>query len=147
MTKMWGAEPYYGLDDEFDPQWFLTDEQKDLQRRLIEVCRTVLRPNAIESDRNNTYPRKSLEALAELGLLAIIAPKKYGCRGENHVGTLMVAETIARYGCPSTALIYMMHMVGVAGLVYRAHGNPEIQRLLSRIDKECLVGTNVAAPL
>lgn len=141
MARNWGAEPYYGLDEEFDPQWYLTDDQKKLQERLIAVCHDVLRPNAIESDRNNTYPRKNIEALAELGLLGIIAPKKYGCRGENHVGTLMVAETIARFGCPSTALIYMMHMVALAGLVYRASGNAEVQKLLPRIDRECLIGT------
>lgn len=141
MTKMWGDEPYYGLDEEFDPQWFLTEDQKKLQKELIEVCRKVLRPNAIESDRNNTYPRKNVDALAELGLLAAIAPKKYGCRAENHVGIVMIAETIARYGCPSTALIYMMHMVAVAGLVYRAHGNAEIQKLLRRMDKDALIGT------
>jgi alkylation response protein AidB-like acyl-CoA dehydrogenase len=141
MAKRWGDEPYYGLDDEFDPQWFLTDTQRELQRELIEVCRTVLRPTAIACDRDNTYPRASVDALADLGLLAMIAPKKYGCRGENHVGTLMVAETIARYGCPSTALIFMMHMVAVAGLVYRAHGNDEIRRLLPRIDRERLIGT------
>lgn len=141
MAKMWGTEAYFGLDDEFDPQWFLTEEQKDLQRRLIKVCHDVLRPNAIEADRDNTYPRKNIEALAELGLLGIIAPKKYGCRGENTVGTLMVAETIARYGCPSTALIYMMHMVALAGLVYRAAGNAEIKTLLPRIDREGLIGT------
>ena len=35
----------------------------------------------------------------------------------------------------------MMHMVAVAGLVYRAHGNPEIQHLLSRNDPDSLVGT------
>ena len=26
-TKRWGGEPYYGLDYEFDPLWFLTPEQ------------------------------------------------------------------------------------------------------------------------
>jgi alkylation response protein AidB-like acyl-CoA dehydrogenase len=141
MTKMWGDTPYYGLDDEFDPDWFLSAEQKDLQKELMEVCRTVLRPNAIELDKTNGYPRANLEALAKLRLLAAIAPKEFGARAENHVGITMIAETIARYGCPSTALIYMMHMVAVAGLVYRAKGNPEIESLLRRIDSECLVGT------
>jgi alkylation response protein AidB-like acyl-CoA dehydrogenase len=141
MDKMWADEPYYGLDWEFDPQWFLTDEQKDLQQRLIKVCHDMLRPNAIICDRENSYPHANIKALADMGLLAMVAPKKYGCRGENHVGILMATETIARYGCPSTALILMMHMVSVAALAYRAHGNPEIQSLLSRIDKECLVGS------
>ncbi len=140
-TKRWGGEPYYGLDYEFDPLWFLTPEQLELQERLIAVCHDVIRPNAIEADRTGEYPRTSLKALAELGLLAVIVPEKYGARGENHVGTLMVTETIARYGSPSTALIYMMHMVAVAALVYRARGNSEIQGLLRRIDSDCLVGT------
>ena len=112
-TTKWGQEAYYGLDHEFDPQWFLTDAQRELQAELIERCRTVLRPAAIECDRTGRYPRESLEALADLRLLAVIVPQKWGGRGENHVGTLMVTETIARYGCPSTALIYMMHMVAV----------------------------------
>ncbi len=35
----------------------------------------------------------------------------------------------------------MMHIVAVAGLVYRAKGNAEIEKLLRRIDSDCLVGT------
>lgn len=32
MTKKWGAEEFWGLGDEFDPQWLLTDEQKKFRR-------------------------------------------------------------------------------------------------------------------
>ena len=53
----------------------------------------------------------------------------------------MATEAIARYGCPSTAIIFMMHLVAVAGLVFRAHGNPEIESLLRRMDPEALIGT------
>ena len=53
----------------------------------------------------------------------------------------MATEAIARYGCPSTAIIFMMHLVAVAGLVFRAHGNPEIESLLRRMDAEALIGT------
>ena len=53
----------------------------------------------------------------------------------------MATEAIARYGCPSTAVIFMMHLVAVGGLVFRAHGNPEIQSLLRRMDAEALIGT------
>ncbi len=136
-----GRRALLRLDREFDPVWLLTDEQRELERELIAVCKDVLRPNAIECDRTNAYPRENIEALARLGLLGVIVPKKYGGRAENHVGTLMVTDTIARYGCPSTALIYMMHMVAVAALVYRADGNAEIQGLLRRLDSEALIGT------
>lgn len=137
----WEKGSYYGLGADFEPDWYLTGEQKQLRDELIEVCRTEMRPNAIECDKNNTYPRANIEALAKLRLLGAVAPKEYGCRGENHVGLLMIAETIARYGCPSTALIYMMHSVAVAALAYRAKGNKEIEGLLRRIDAECLIGS------
>ena len=53
----------------------------------------------------------------------------------------MATEAVARFGCPSTAIIFMMHLVAVAGLVFRAHGNPEIESLLRRMDPEALIGT------
>ena len=33
-------------------------------------------------------------------------PKELGGQGQNHVCAAMVVETIARYGCPSTAMVY-----------------------------------------
>ena len=33
-------------------------------------------------------------------------PKELGGLGQSHVCAAMVVETIARYGCPSTAMVY-----------------------------------------
>ena len=65
--KMWGAEPFWGLGAEWDPQWLLTDSQKKLQAELIELCRTTLRENAVESDKKLLFPRKNFQAMAKLG--------------------------------------------------------------------------------
>lgn len=46
-TKRWGTRPFWGLSFDYDPQWFLTEEQKEIQKRLIDLCRTTLRPNAV----------------------------------------------------------------------------------------------------
>ncbi len=140
-TKLWGGEPYYGLDHEFDPQWFLTGEQKKLQRELIDVCHDVIRPNAVHCDETGAYPWESVKALAELRLLGCIVPEKWGGRGENHVGLAMIGETITRYGCPSTGVIFMMHMAGLAALLFRAGGNPAIRELLGRIDSDVMIGS------
>lgn len=48
-SKKWGADNFWGLSYDYDPQWILDDEQKALQRKLIEVCRTVIRPQAVSS--------------------------------------------------------------------------------------------------
>jgi alkylation response protein AidB-like acyl-CoA dehydrogenase len=139
--KMWGKEPYFGLGYEFDPQWYLSDRQKDMQERLVGVCHDVIRPEAIRCDETGEYPWKSIEALAELGLLGCIVPEKWGGKGENHVGLAMIAETITRYGCASTGVIYMMHMAGLAALLFRASGNAEILDLLGRLDSDVMIGS------
>ncbi|MEE9291884.1 MAG: acyl-CoA dehydrogenase, partial [Acidobacteriota bacterium] len=62
--KKWGSEPFWGLGYEFDPQWLFTPAQRDLQSKLVDLCRRTLRDNAIESDKKLLYPRKNFEALA-----------------------------------------------------------------------------------
>lgn len=141
QTKFWQGEEYWGLGHDFDPQWLLTAKQQELQAKLIELCATVLRPNAIASDRNLVYPRQNFKALASIGLLGLLVPQEWGGLGENHSCAAMVVETIARYGCPSTAMCYTMHLGAVAGTLFRAHDNPEIQQLLQRLDKDVLIGT------
>ena len=65
-----------GLDRElFEPDWCLTDEQKALRERLIEICEKKIRPLAAENDANLTFPRISLEALASRRL-----PRPACCR-------------------------------------------------------------------
>jgi alkylation response protein AidB-like acyl-CoA dehydrogenase len=141
MTKIWNLEEFWGLSDDFDPQWLLTPAQQELQTKLIELCATVLRPHAIECDRNLIYPRQNFEALASLGLLGLFVPKEWGGLGENHVFAAVVVETIARYGCPSTAMCYTMHLGATAAALFRAHDNSHLQQLLQRLDRDVLIGT------
>ncbi len=139
---MWDEDgAWRGLGPEFDPDWFLTDDQKSLRAEIIALSRTTLRANAVESDEGYVFPRKNFQALAELGLLGLNVPKAMGGRGENHVATAMVVEAIARYGCASTAMCYVMHCSAVAAAMLRHHGNPAVADLMPRLDKECLVGT------
>ena len=67
--KMWGAEPFWGLGYEWDPDWVLTDRQKELRATLIELCEKELRANAKRSDDELLYPRRNLELLGEHGFL------------------------------------------------------------------------------
>ncbi len=140
-TKLWGSERFWGLGHEFDPQWMLTARQKELQKRIIDLCHSTLRGNAIESERKLLFPRKNFEAMAELGLLGLLVPEQMNGLGENHVGAAMAVETISRYGCPSTAMCYTMHLGAVAAAMLRHHDNEPIKAVMTRLDKDCLVGT------
>ena len=140
-AKTWGSEQFWGLGYDWDPEWLLTSRQKELQAQLINLCQTTLRDNAIESDRMLKFPRENFEALAELGLLGLLTPKEWGGLGENHMCAAMAVETIARYGCASTAMCYTMHIAPVAAAMFRAHHNPTIQDLMKRLDRDVLIGT------
>ncbi len=140
-TKMWGSEEFWGLGYEYDPQWLLTPAQLELQAKLIDLCQTTLRENAVESDKKLLFPRKNFEALASLGLLGLLVPKEWGGLGENHVCAAMAVETIARYGCASTAMCYTMHVSAVAATMLRAHDNPALQKVMKRLDTDVFIGT------
>ena len=64
-------------------------------------------------------PRRNLELLGEHGFLGLTVPEEYGGLGENHVAFAMACETIARYGCASTAMCYVMHIGAVMAVMYR----------------------------
>ena len=64
------------------------------------------------------FPRRNLELLGEHGFLALTVPEEYGGLG-SHVAYSMVCETIARYGCASTAMCYVMHIGAVNAIMLR----------------------------
>ena len=93
---LWNEDDSFGgVGPEFEPDFLFTDRQMALKADLIELSRTTLRPNALESDENYLFPRKNFQALAELGILGLNVPESLGGMGENHVATSMVVETIA----------------------------------------------------
>ncbi len=116
---MWGSEPYWGLGYDWDPDWVLTDRHKELRATLIDLCQREMRDNAKRSDDELLFPRRNLELLGEHGFLALTVPEEYGGLGENHVAYAMTCETIARYGCASTAMCYVMHMGAVNAIMLR----------------------------
>jgi alkylation response protein AidB-like acyl-CoA dehydrogenase len=139
--KKWGKDEFWGLGYEWDPQWILNDGQRKLQETLISLCEQEMRANAVESDKKLLFPRKNFQLLAKHGFLGLLVPKSLGGLGENHVSAAMAVETIARYGCPSTAMCYTMHLGAVAAALLRHHNSKPIQDIMRRIDKDCLVGT------
>ena len=68
MEKTWGGEPFWGLGYEWDPDWFLTERQKELRAKLIELCEKEMRANAKRSDDELLYPRRNFEILARARL-------------------------------------------------------------------------------
>ena len=87
----------------------LTAEQLDWQSRARAIAEGVLAPRSAEADRTATFPREQLQALRDEGFFGLRAEPEHGGSGQGLLTTCLVTETLAA-ACPSTALIYKMHI-------------------------------------
>ncbi|MBO0873935.1 MAG: acyl-CoA/acyl-ACP dehydrogenase, partial [Pseudonocardia sp.] len=115
----WRGEPFWGVASDWDPDWPLTERHRELRDTVIELCAREMRANAERSDDELRFPRRNLELLGEHGFLALTVPERYGGLGGDHLAFALVAEAIARYGCASTAMCYVMHVAAVQAIMLR----------------------------
>lgn len=64
---------------------------------------------AEEVDKQARFPKESLAALAEEGLLGLCIPREFGGCGQSPGVFAAVTEQLAQ-ACPSTAMVYVMHV-------------------------------------
>lgn len=74
---------------------------RDMARQFAE---TELFPVAGHTDQTHTYPAKQVAQLADLGLLGIMVPEKYGGAGMSSLAYAVALEEISR-GCASAGVI------------------------------------------
>ncbi len=73
-------------------------------------------PLAAEIDRDQRYPRESIQPMVEAGLTGLLIPEQYGGSGGSLTAAAAVAERIA-YGCASTCTVWMSYAVGVSPML------------------------------
>jgi alkylation response protein AidB-like acyl-CoA dehydrogenase len=87
------------------------------QQRIVDEATAVaekdLAPRAAAVDRDASFPRDAIAALGARGLLGLNVPKDYGGQGQGPRTIAAVLDVVAQR-CPSTAMVYLMHMCGVA---------------------------------
>lgn len=101
------------------------------QSMLSAVIERTVGPQAPEIDRTGAYPRDSVQALGEAGLLGLISAPGVGGGGESLAAAAHVVETLAAR-CSSTAMVVLTHYSAVA--VIEAHGPQDVRRLIARGD-------------
>ena len=91
----------------------LTTEQQQLVQRIADLADRGVAPNAVRVDREGAFPRESLTALGEQGFLGLTVPAAFGGMGQGLRPMAAALDEVARR-CASTAMVYLMHMCGVA---------------------------------
>jgi alkylation response protein AidB-like acyl-CoA dehydrogenase len=91
----------------------LNEEQQRIVTTATAVADRDLAPRAADVDREGSFPKDSIAALGASGLLGLNVPAAHGGLGQGPRTAVAVIDALAQR-CPSTAMIYMMHLCGVA---------------------------------
>src|SRR6476659_10821164 len=91
----------------------LDEEQERIAATAATVAERELAPRAAAVDRDAAFPKDSIAALGANGLLGLTVPKTHSGLGQGLRTSAAVIDILAQR-CPSTAMVYLMHLCGVA---------------------------------
>ncbi|MEN4012673.1 MAG: acyl-CoA dehydrogenase family protein [Chloroflexota bacterium] len=80
-----------------------SQEQNELYQQAIEFAKKKMNKNLIEEDRNEVFSREKWQACADLGLMGMIIPEKYGGLGLDALTVARVMDGFG-YGCQDTSI-------------------------------------------
>jgi alkylation response protein AidB-like acyl-CoA dehydrogenase len=95
---------------------------------LEAVLADVVRPSAIGVDRDGSYPRDSVTALGDAGILGLVSAAEVGGGGGDLGDAARVVERLAGT-CGSTAMVVLMHYAATA--VLEAHGPTRVREQIA----------------
>ncbi len=107
----------------------LTEEQKAIQALCRDFAREEVAPRAEEMDRNEEFPYDLVRKMAELGLLGLPFPEKYGGSGADTVAYALAIMELARVDA-STAITLAAHVSLGATPIYLFGTEEQKQRYL-----------------
>ena len=87
----------------------LSDEQKAIQELCRDFARNEVAPRAEEMDRSGEFPYELVGKMAELGLMGLPFPERYGGAGADTVSYALAVMEIARADA-STAITLAAHV-------------------------------------
>jgi butyryl-CoA dehydrogenase len=82
----------------------LTPEQALIRDTARDLATKEILPRAAEIDREHRFPKELVARLAELGLMGVAVPERWGGAGMDAVSYALALEEISR-GCASTGVI------------------------------------------
>jgi alkylation response protein AidB-like acyl-CoA dehydrogenase len=91
----------------------LNKDQEQTVERVSAVAEEHIKPHTDRIDREGTFARESVAALAKEGFLGLTVPTRFGGLGEGPRTAVAALDEVAQR-CSSTAMIFLMHLCGVA---------------------------------
>ena len=110
----------------------LTPEQEMIRDTLRHFARERLAPNAAEWERTRTFPREALTELAELGVMGMVVPERWGGAGLDYLSMVLAIEEIAA-GHGATSTIVCVQNSLACGITLNYGNDAQKERYLTRL--------------
>ncbi|MEZ5577238.1 MAG: acyl-CoA dehydrogenase [Candidatus Competibacteraceae bacterium] len=110
----------------------LTPEQEMIRDTLRHFARERLAPNAAEWERTRTFPREALAELAELGVMGMVVPERWGGAGLDYLSMVLAIEEIAA-GHGATSTIVCVQNSLACGITLNYGNDSQKERYLTRL--------------
>jgi alkylation response protein AidB-like acyl-CoA dehydrogenase len=110
----------------------LSQEQKILQRSVREFCARTVIPHAARWNEEAHFPMEVIEPIAQLGLLGIHIPERYGGAGMGMLDLAVAVEELSRADA-SLGLTVASHNLLCMDHIYLAGSEAQRERYLHRL--------------
>ena len=108
-------------------------------RALVEAARRtaaeVAAPNADEVDRDARFPRESVDAMRDAGMLSSLVPAKLGGGGASFSAAAEACFELGR-SCGASAMVLAMHQIQIGCMVNHLEGSPWFEEYLREVVAE-----------
>ncbi|OFW36615.1 MAG: hypothetical protein A3J29_23710 [Acidobacteria bacterium RIFCSPLOWO2_12_FULL_67_14b] len=91
----------------------LTSAQQKIVSDIVALADQAVAPQAAEIDKSAAFPRQAIAALGKAGFLGLTVPAAFGGQGQGLRTAVAALDELGRR-CSSTAMVYLMHLCGVA---------------------------------
>jgi len=107
-----------------------TEDQRRIRDAVREFAEAEIAPGVARRERDSEFPRDVLKGLAELGILGMMVPERYGGAGTDALSYVLAIEELARV-CPSTAVIVSVNNSVVCYPIWKFGSEPQKTSILS----------------
>jgi len=109
----------------------LDDAEQAILGTLIDVADRQVAPASANVDAEGRFPSEAIVALGDAGLLGLTVPPRFGGMGKSPRVAAAVLEALAER-CSSSAMVYLMHLSGVACYAAAPERTSELLRAAAR---------------
>ena len=116
-----------------------TDEQNQLRRSIREFADGEILPHVMEWDEVSHFPSEIMPKLAEMGLLGIIFPERYGGAGLGYIEYVIAIEELSRVD-GSVGIIIAAHNSLCSNHIFKFGSEAQKQKYLSPLAQGRQIG-------